>query len=121
MQNVLIVIHLIITIALIGVVLMQRSEGGALGIGGGSGNLFTSRGVGNALTRATAFLAVCFFVTSIVLAVLGSQRGTSDIFEGVAPSSQSAPAPGAPSSGGDLLPKLDGQTQPAQPKVPTGQ
>ena len=54
MQTVLLVIHLIIAIALIGVVLLQRSEGGALGIGGGnSGSLFSARGVGNTLTRTT--------------------------------------------------------------------
>ena len=65
MQTVILVIHLLIALALIGVVLLQRSEGGALGIGGGggggAGNLFSARGVGNALTRTTACLAVAFF------------------------------------------------------------
>ena len=74
METLILVIHLIIALALIGVVLLQRSEGGALGIGGGGGgggggNLFTARGVGNALTRTTAYLAVAFFCTSIALTV----------------------------------------------------
>ena len=59
------VIHLIITLAMIVLVLLQRSEGGALGIGGGSGgNMFSSRGVGNALTKMTTILAFVFFLTS---------------------------------------------------------
>jgi len=69
MQPVLIVIHLLVVIALVGVVLIQRSEGGGLGIGGGSG-FMTARGTRNALTRLTAILAGCFFLTSIILTVL---------------------------------------------------
>jgi len=69
MQTVVIVIHLLIVIALVGVVLIQRSEGGGLGIGGGSG-FMTARGTRNALTRLTAILAACFFLTSIVLTIL---------------------------------------------------
>jgi len=74
MQPVLIVIHLLIVIALVGVVLIQRSEGGGLGIGGGSG-FMTARGTRNALTRLTAILAGCFFLTSVILTVL---QATSD-------------------------------------------
>jgi len=69
MQTVVIVIHLLIVIALVGVVLIQRSEGGGLGIGGGSG-FMTARGTKNALTRLTAILAGCFFLTSIILTIL---------------------------------------------------
>lgn len=69
MQTVLIVIHLMIVLALVGVVLIQRSEGGGLGIGGGSG-FMTARGTANALTRTTAILAVLFFVTSLGLGIL---------------------------------------------------
>jgi preprotein translocase subunit SecG len=69
MQTVLIVIHLMVVIALVGVVLLQRSEGGGLGIGGGSG-FMTARGAANALTRATGILAVAFFVTSLGLSLL---------------------------------------------------
>ena len=73
MQTVLIVVHLIIVLALIAVVLLQRSEGG-LGLGGGgSGGVsgfMTGRGQANALTRATAILAALFFTTSIALAIM---------------------------------------------------
>ena len=69
MQTVLIVIHLLIVLALVGVVLIQRSEGGGLGIGGGSG-FMSARGTANALTRTTAILAALFFITSLALGVL---------------------------------------------------
>jgi len=69
MQTVIITIHLLIVLALVGVILIQRSEGGGLGIGGGSG-FMTARGTKNALTRLTAILAACFFLTSIILTVL---------------------------------------------------
>ncbi len=62
MQTVLIVIHLMIVLALVGIVLIQRSEGGGLGIGGGSG-FMSARGTANALTRTTAILATLFFIT----------------------------------------------------------
>ena len=71
MIAIVLVIHLFIAIALVGVVLVQRSEGGGLGIGGGTmGGLMTTRGSANLLTRVTAVLAACFMATSIVLAIL---------------------------------------------------
>lgn len=73
MTTVLLVIHLMIAAALVGVVLIQRSEGGALGIGGGGGgNFMTGRGTANLLTRITAGLAVGFFATSLLLSILAS-------------------------------------------------
>ncbi len=69
METVIIVIHLMVIVALVAVVLMQRSEGGALGIGGG-GNFMSARSQGNVLTRTTAILALAFFATSIGLTVL---------------------------------------------------
>ena len=116
MQQTLLVIHLVVAIVLIGLVMLQRSEGGALGIGGGSGNLFSSRGVGNTLTRATAILAACFFATSIALTMLSNQKGGGSIVDSV--QTQPAPAGTAPATdtgGGSLLPKLD----PYKPAVPT--
>ncbi|AJY46561.1 preprotein translocase subunit SecG [Martelella endophytica] len=81
MQTVLIVIHLIIVVALAGVILIQRSEGGGLGIGGGSG-FMTARGTANALTRTTAILAALFFVTSLGLGILARyQDNPSDILD----------------------------------------
>lgn len=67
---IVLVIHLFVTVALIGVVLLQRSEGGALGIGGGAGSFLSAAGAGNALTRATMVLAALFFGLSILLTVL---------------------------------------------------
>ncbi|MDR3326453.1 MAG: preprotein translocase subunit SecG [Rhodospirillaceae bacterium] len=68
MVNTLLIIHLLIAIILVGVILLQRSEGGALGIGGNS--IITGRAAGNLLTRATAILAVGFFVTNLALALV---------------------------------------------------
>ncbi|MFA9476012.1 MAG: preprotein translocase subunit SecG, partial [Filomicrobium sp.] len=76
MENVLLVVHVLIVLALIVSVLMQRSEGGALGMGGGGsggGGFLTGRGTANMLTRTTAILAVCFFVTSIVSTILANR------------------------------------------------
>src|SRR5690349_6283245 len=71
MQTVVLVIHLLIAIALVGLVLLQRSEGGGLGLGGGGGGGFmTARGTANLLTRSTAILAGCFVATSLALAIL---------------------------------------------------
>ena len=120
MQSVLLAVHLVVALALIGLVMLQRSEGGALGIGGGSGNLFSSRGVGNTLTRATAMLVACFFATSVALTMLANHKsGTTSIIDTgaasqTAPAGGTAPAPAAPSGEG-LLPKLD----PNKPVVPT--
>ncbi|MBX3577987.1 MAG: preprotein translocase subunit SecG [Rhizobiaceae bacterium] len=102
MQTVLIVIHLMVVVALVGVVLLQRSEGGGLGIGGGSG-FMTARGAANALTRTTGILAVAFFVTSLGLSILaryGERPG--DILDLV---------PGAPAGeGSGVLDQLGGGT-----------
>ena len=73
MSTVLLVIHLMIALALVGVVLLQKSEGGALGMGGGSGGFLTGRGTANLLTRITAGLAAAFFTTSILLSILARQ------------------------------------------------
>lgn len=123
MQTVLIVIHLMVVLALVGVVLLQRSEGGGLGIGGGSG-FMTARGASNALTRATAMLATAFFATSLALSLLaryGDQP--TDIFDRMPATEQTAP-----SGQGGVLDQLGGEDtppaqapEPAQPQVPSGQ
>jgi preprotein translocase subunit SecG len=121
MQNLLLVIHLIIAIVLIGAILLQRSEGGALGIGGsgaGGGNLFSARGVGNGLTRLTAILAAAFFATSILLTIIATRGAapSGSVFEG-APATNGEQAP-APAGGNEnVLPNL-GQQAPAQPAAP---
>ncbi|MEM6812352.1 MAG: preprotein translocase subunit SecG [Pseudomonadota bacterium] len=85
METVVLVIHLILALGIIGLVLLQRSEGGGLGIGGGSGGLGGVASAGttaNVLTRATAIFAVAFFCTSLLLAILaGRQTSTESLLE----------------------------------------
>ncbi len=74
MQLVLIVIHLMIALSMVGIILIQRSEGGGLsGLGGGSGGFLTTRGTANLLTRTTAVLAGLFMLTSLVLTILAEK------------------------------------------------
>jgi len=85
MANVLIVAYLLIVLALIAVILLQRSEGGGLGMGGNSGGLLSARGSANLLTRTTAILAALFFATAIGLTILTEiDRGTRSILESAA-------------------------------------
>jgi preprotein translocase subunit SecG len=128
MQTVLIVIHIMVVLALIATVLLQRSEGGALGIGGGGG-FMTGRGQANVLTRATAVLAALFFATSLGLTLLANaSRPGKSIFETAVPAS----APSTPAKPGTLLQQLKKQQQdlqqhpqppapPAQPEPPRSQ
>jgi preprotein translocase subunit SecG len=120
MQTVLLVVHLLVVLALVGVVLLQRSEGGGLGLGSGGGGgvqgFMSGRGQANALTRATAILAAAFFVLSIALSVLaGQNRAPRSIIDGATrPAGTSAPQ--APAGGNllDQLRQIDGQA-PAAP------
>src|SRR6059058_128728 len=91
MQTVVIVIHLMIVATLIGAVLLQKSEGGGLGVGGGAG-FMSSRGTANLLTRTTAVLAVGFFLTSLLLSWLASYDRKPSSIIGNEPASQSQPA-----------------------------
>ncbi len=130
MQTVIIVIHLMIVLALVGLILLQRSEGGGLGLGGGGVQGFmTGRGQTNALTRATAILAAGFFLTSLVLSIMGG-RGTAprSILDGATPASAPT-APGAPlgapigGPGGGVLDQLQqrqgGAPAPGAPPAPS--
>jgi preprotein translocase subunit SecG len=124
METVLIVIHLMIVLALVGVVLLQRSEGGGLGIGGGSG-FMTARGAANALTRATAILAAAFFVTSLGLTLIARYgEQPMDILDRLPAGQQQGEGTG----GGGVLDQLGGSDTPAVPapapagpQVPSGQ
>ena len=108
MQTIVLVIHLLLALCLVGVILMQRSEGGALGLGGsgggggGGGGFMTGRAAADALTRSTAILATCFFITSITLAIMaGGGRESESILDQApaisvtpqAPTSAPAPTP----------------------------
>ena len=130
MQTVIIVIHLMIVATLIATVLLQKSGGGGLGVGGGAG-FMSSRGTANLLTRTTAILAVGFFATSLLLSWLaGFNRQPTSII-GTQPPAQSQPAAGGtpvapPTSGGvlDTLKKVDEKQNnqaPAGPQAPRSQ
>lgn len=111
MQTVILVVHLLITVALIGVVLVQKSEGGGLGIGGGTmGGFMTARGSANLLTRTTAILAAAFFCTSLILAIMAGTKGGSggSMFDRLPAPAAEQPASTTPAA-------------PAQPAVPVGQ
>ncbi|MER8549591.1 preprotein translocase subunit SecG [Mesorhizobium sp. M0018] len=111
METVLIVVHLMVVLALVGVVLLQRSEGGGLGIGGGSG-FMTARGAANALTRATAILAAAFFVTSLTLSIVARYgEKPIDILDRVPATSDGA--------GKGVLNQLPGTTTPTPPSGTT--
>jgi len=113
MITVVLVIHLMIAASLIGVVLLQKSEGGALGMGGGGmAGFMSGRSTANLLTRTTAILAAAFFATSIVLAYLaGGARAPSSIVDqptSSAPATPTQPTPAQPSP----------PAQPAEPSAP---
>jgi preprotein translocase subunit SecG len=113
----LFVIHVLIALALVGVVMLQKSEGGALGMGGGGMSGFmTGRSTANLLTRTTAILAALFFATSILLVVLGNYtRAPRSIVDDGGGSPLSAPInPGAPAPAGPAAP-----AQPAPPAGPS--
>lgn len=133
METVIIVIHLMIVLALVGVVLLQRSEGGGLGIGGGSG-FMTARGAANALTRATAILAAAFFATSLGLSLIarygaqpldildrqpaGQESGQGGVLDQLGGSDvPAAPATTTPPAAGAAAPQA-GADAPATPSVP---
>ena len=103
METLVLTIHILIAVALVGVVLLQRSEGGGLGIGGSSsgGGFMTARGTANLMTRATALLAIGFFTTTIILAIMAGY--TNEPMSIVDEVLQQAPA------------------TPSAPSVPTGQ
>src|SRR5215471_220095 len=118
MQTVIIVIHLMVVAAMIGVVLLQKSEGGGLGIGS-TGGFLSSRGTANVLTRTTAILAATFFATSLVLSVLaGWDRKPHSIIQNTASPPQQTPAAPAGQGGGVLDTLRQQEQQSPQPPPP---
>ena len=122
MQIVIVLIHLFIVLTMIGVVLLQKSEGGGLGIGS-TGGFLSSRGTSNVLTRTTAALAALFFATSLVLSILaGWDRKPTSIIQNTGAPAQQTPG----GQGGGLLDTLRQQEQqpaapPPGPQVPRSQ
>ena len=103
MENVILVVHLLLALSLIGVVLLQRSEGGGLGIGGGSGGgAMTGRAAATALGKVTWLLAIAFICTSVALTVLSASRASdASVVDGFAPVAVDGDTP---SEGDSLLP-----------------
>ena len=120
MQTFVIVVHLMIVLAMIGVVLLQKSEGGGFGIGSGGG-FMSSRGTANVLTRTTAILAAGFFATSLVLSILAGlhRKPNSILHRRDAPAALRArPRRRSAPGGGGVLDQLRQQEQ--QPAAPPG-
>ncbi|WP_310620188.1 preprotein translocase subunit SecG [Flexibacterium corallicola] len=121
METVLIVIHLMVVLALVALVLLQRSEGGALGMGGGGGSgggFMTSRGTANVLTRGTAILAAVFFITSLSLALISRwDERPGSLLDNVPTAVQSEQTQ---DTGRGLLEQLQGNSQQQAPAQPSG-
>jgi len=118
----LLVIHAIIAALLVGVILMQKSEGGGLGMGGGPAGLMTARGAADFLTRATSILATLFVIMAFLIAALASRHdGTTKIDANAAtqgpigpitaPGQTGSPLPGIPMAGQPAAPVPDAATQ----------
>jgi preprotein translocase subunit SecG len=121
MTTVLLIIHLFVTLALIGVVLIQRSEGGGLGIGTsqGMGGFMSGRGTANLLTRTTAILGAIFFGLSLALALLN--RGTVGVGRSLLDNPPPAAAPASPAAAGPALSGAPAATAPVNPPPPESQ
>ncbi|MEO0617698.1 MAG: preprotein translocase subunit SecG [Pseudomonadota bacterium] len=116
MSTLVLVVHLMICIALIVVVLLQRSEGGALGIGGGGSAKMSGRRPGDGLTRLTTVLAAIFFGTSILLTILAGQPGVGgggSILDQIDRGAPAAPASGG--TGGGILDQIQPPGAPSAP------
>ena len=111
METIILVIHLIIALAIIGLVLVQRSSGGGLGIGGGGGmgDFASARGTANTLTKLTTYFAIAFFATSLTLGYMASNHsddGVLDAFEKAVETNIEVPVDVAPAE---------------EPEVPVGE
>jgi len=122
MLLILLVIHILVAFALVGVVMLQKSEGGALGIGGGGMSGFmTGRSTANLLTRATAILAATFFATSVLLVVMHNRaRAPVSIIDQTLPVAPSGPTvPMAPTGPAAPAPVARPKPAPATPAPTT--
>ncbi|HUC18003.1 MAG TPA: preprotein translocase subunit SecG [Acetobacteraceae bacterium] len=124
MSTVLLIVELFVTLALIGIVLIQRSEGGGLGIGGsqGMGSFMSGRGTANLLTRTTAVLATIFMALALALGLINRSTGENSILNSPPPPAATSPAPAsAPSSAPTSAPTSapGGPAHSAPPKLPT--
>lgn len=125
MENVILVVHLILAICLIGVVLLQRSEGGGLGMGGGGGGVVTGRQAATALGKLTWAFAIAFLATSITLTILAAQNSASEsVLDRIGAGDSLLPPEGETGTGAparppaaDLLPPVDGDAPALPPRA----
>lgn len=120
METVVLVIHLLIAVSLVGVILIQKSEGGGLGIGGGGGmgGMMTARSTANLLTRTTAILAGCFMLTSVTLAIMAGRHNAPVSIIDTVPAVSDKPAlPAEPAP----APVPAEPAPPAKPAAPVAQ
>lgn len=120
-ENVVLTVHLILAVLLIGVVLLQRSEGGGLGMGSGGGGVMTGRQAANALSKATWFLAIAFLVTSLGLTIIAARNSSNgsiidQLDLGGASNEPATSLPGI----GEYVPPPSAAGQPILPPVPGG-
>ena len=120
LQNLLLAVHVLLSFAIIGLVLLQRGKGADAGAGfgsGASGTVFGARGSSTFFSKMTAVLATCFFVTSLSLAYLASHRTSTAPKSLLDQVPVSAPQPAAPKAGSELpvLPAVPAQDAPAAP------
>ncbi|GLK64280.1 preprotein translocase subunit SecG [Paracoccus kondratievae] len=128
-ENVVLTVHLILAVLLIGVVLLQRSEGGGLGIGGGGGGVMTGRQAANALSRLTWIFAIGFIITSMTLTLIAAKNASSGsiVDQLDLGGAETAPAGELPGIGGYTPPPGAGQPvvpgagQPVTPPAPAAQ
>ena len=106
MQNVILIVHLLLALVLIGVVLLQRSEGGGRGIGGGDGNRSAGRPPLTAMAKLTWVLATAFIITSLTLTIIAAQQAaTTSVLDRMGvPTPETAPAAPSLPAGDSLLP-----------------
>lgn len=121
---IILVIHLLIAIALVGAILLQKKEGGLGGLGGGSGGMggmMSGRAKSDLLSRTTGILAAAFFVTSLALAVIGAHSTRQGPLVPATSSGTAAPAAPATAPAGDVentAPVESAPAEPAQPSTP---
>ena len=118
MENVVLTIHLLLALGLVGIVLLQRSEGGGLGMGSGGDNVMSSRGAATAMSKATWILAIAFIITSITLTIIAAQNSSDgSVLDrlGVTPAAQEGGVPDLDVD--ELLPPSSDGTAPLLPSA----
>ncbi|GAA6162713.1 hypothetical protein NBRC116590_04170 [Pelagimonas sp. KU-00592-HH] len=118
MENVVLIIHLLLALALIGVVLLQRSEGGGLGMGGGGGGAVSGRSAATALSKVTWILAAAFICTSIALTIIAAQKSVGgSVLDRLGDSVPAADTTTDSDAGSLLPPTTDGTSEPLVPRA----